>query len=432
MTTISVSPNGEVDDRPPMNQPRPSADSYLKEATERADAELVEGLREIDGAENVRWSIYNVGALKAGEDGFLVKWGTAQLSLENIAATFGAGTYKIRGAYPDGTYAGQRTVTISTRAIGVEQAKEKPATVSTPGVVQGQDIGSLMVMLDERQARREAERETRDRERREFWEKLALTLGPVLAPAILEFLKPKREGVSDLLVGLKGLRELEPANKGNPMKDALDMISTIRELDGDARRAGEKGPWDALTELARSAGPKLGESLQAIGAAMNGPNVGPRMLPPARIGVPAGTLNPLPATVMESASVLPVAGGSGDMMSSPSPTDPDRTSPISTQNPTNGEGMLLTLLPYMRQQLSFLVTKAAKNSDPGLYAELLLDNLPEGVPKGTVGQFLAREDWWSMLQQFDARVEPYQGWFSQLRESIMEEIQGDQNNEQPS
>lgn len=429
MSTVDHAAEALSDDRPPAGQ-LDSVEIYANEQARQSEDDVLAGLRSIDRAEGVMWSIYRLNDPDPSRNGFLTKWGTSMIAMENIRDKFGPGTYRVRGHYPNGTFATQRDVPIAGDAP--RRLPPENNAVATP------DIQTLLVTLDERQARRDAESEARRAADRDFWKNLLAVAVPVALPKLIDLFAPKREGVAEMLAGLKSLRELEgPAERGGGIKSALDIIQSIRELDGGGgSRAGEKGPWDALTELAKSAGPKLGESLQAIGSALASAKSGGAVTSlPMPNGVHAGAPGMSVAPVMGSRFVSTVADVShpNSFMTSttPSPVAEQIGSPILNPKSDSGESendmqvALLALVPMLRSQIDIWVVKAASDSDPELYADLLLDNLPPNVTRDMLRKFLERDDWWSMLQQFDARVAPYIGWFANLRMALLDEDSSD-------
>lgn len=436
MSTVDSAVEVLSDDRPPAGQ-LDSVETYANEQARQSEDDVLAGLRSIDRAEGVMWSIYRLNDPDPSRNGFLTKWGTSMIAMENIRDKFGPGTYRVRGHYPNGTFATQRDVPIAGDAPR-RLPPENNIVAPTP------DIQTLLITLDERQARRDAEAESRRKADSDFWKNLLAVAVPVALPKLIDLFTPKREGVTDMLAGLKALRELEaPAERGGGIKSALDIIQSIRELDGgSSSRAGEKGPWDALTELAKSAGPKLGESLQAIGSALtSAKSAGIGTFSPTPNGVRAGAPGMLAAPVTDSRSVTTVADelrpNDSTNFITPNPVGTVPTSATSSppnSNDTPEEQMqlaLLALVPVLRSQLDVWVVKAASDSDPELYADLLLDNLPPNVTRDMLRKFLERDDWWPMLQQFDARVTPYIGWFANLRNALIEDdsSEGSEKNE---
>jgi hypothetical protein len=77
--------------------------------------------------------------------------------------------------------------------------------------------------------------------------------------------------------------------------------------------------------------------------------------------------------------------------------------------------------PMVKQYVSFLVGKAAKGADPDLYADLVLDNVPETL----VRQFMDDPDPVAKLAVFDARVAQHAEWFRDLGQACMEALNAD-------
>lgn len=101
------------------------------------------------------------------------------------------------------------------------------------------------------------------------------------------------------------------------------------------------------------------------------------------------------------------------------PAMPSQTSPASS--PAAGARAIARpqpqqVNPMFKQYLSFLIGKAAADADPALYADLILDNVPEHL----IRQFLADADPVAKLAAFDARVNQHAEWFRDLGRACME------------
>jgi hypothetical protein len=71
--------------------------------------------------------------------------------------------------------------------------------------------------------------------------------------------------------------------------------------------------------------------------------------------------------------------------------------------------------PVIVHNLKKLIEKAEKDSDPILYAEFILDNVPQNI----IEQYIAREDLIEYLSSFDPRVNDHNEWFIELRDHII-------------
>lgn len=415
-----------LDDRPPATQ-GDDVDQYAVEQGRQTEADVLAGLRAMDRAEGVQWNVYRINDPEESRNGWLAKWGTAQLTYEHIRNKFGPGAYRVRGHYPNGTFATQRDILIAGDA---PMTGKNPVQISevSPAHAPDSSIKDFLLLIQQQDSQRRADEAARRDADRDFWRNLIATTVPAIAPVLVSLLKPAApaSGLKELIEAQVALKGLDPPKKEGGIKDMLETLALLRDFDGESRKGpGEKGIWDALTELAKSAGPKLGTILEAV-QSRAAQSAGGFISSPQPSGVPAGLPVLLPATATGHGSVLPAADESeSTILSSQPPLTGQR--PISqTLSQTNGAEqsdmnlMMIRLLPFLRQQTAFLVQKAARNSEPGLYAELMLDNLPAGVSASALTDFLKRDDWWSLLCNFDANVTPYAGWFEQLRNELID------------
>jgi hypothetical protein len=74
-------------------------------------------------------------------------------------------------------------------------------------------------------------------------------------------------------------------------------------------------------------------------------------------------------------------------------------------------------------RLPMLIAGAQRDTDAGVYAQLVLDQVPE-IYLGPLLEQLQKPDWFNLLVQIDGRVVPLQAWFEQLRAAILEATQG--------
>lgn len=90
-------------------------------------------------------------------------------------------------------------------------------------------------------------------------------------------------------------------------------------------------------------------------------------------------------------------------------------------------------MDWFKKKIEELLQNAAQNKDPELRAEVFLDDLPVFIPESVVKAMLEREDWFEQLTQFDARVLSYHGWFTELRDNILNTFNpdgGDEKNDE--
>jgi hypothetical protein len=70
----------------------------------------------------------------------------------------------------------------------------------------------------------------------------------------------------------------------------------------------------------------------------------------------------------------------------------------------------------LKMFLPMIIAQAAADNDPGTYADMLYDNVP--LPE--IRKWIARPDWFAVLQSLDPRVAPYEKWFTELHDLIVE------------
>lgn len=77
------------------------------------------------------------------------------------------------------------------------------------------------------------------------------------------------------------------------------------------------------------------------------------------------------------------------------------------------------MLAWLKQQLIGLVHQASQGKDPGLYAEVVLDNLPPGADPKQLRMLLAQKTWWETLVSFHPPVQPFKAWFIHCRRELL-------------
>lgn len=72
----------------------------------------------------------------------------------------------------------------------------------------------------------------------------------------------------------------------------------------------------------------------------------------------------------------------------------------------------------IKKYIGILIKGAEKNSEPGMYADLILDQIPEKFVV-ELYNILNGNDWLKTLVGIDARVQKYASWFTNLRNEII-------------
>jgi hypothetical protein len=355
-----------------------SANQYTAQEVADLDREengdLFRGIDEIHSSGAVSFHVYCL--LPPENEGFCRDYPAASFSLEAVQRDYGPGTYRIRVKGPGGKF-----------IPGGGTQKIRAAIVRPP---------SEADEFQKRESEERTRRETREAEERKDARDLRSLLISTLAPLVGNLLIPKQTSVTELIAGLASLKSLQPEPKKEP--DQIEQLAKVMAL---ANKMKGGGGWEDILKEG------LGILKPAIEAQAQAAKIAPPSIP-----------SPVPVTpsITVNGSAPALAGPSAESTASAS-------DPLASQ-PPNAEGdtmlSLARYLPWLRTVVGSNVMQAAKGGDPGLYAEVFLDNLPEGLSAATVAAMLMRPDWFQLLCQLDARAQHYAGWFAKFRESCFE------------
>jgi hypothetical protein len=251
----------------------------------------------------------------------------------------------------------------STTVVIAEEPKRPPQTLMA-AAGPGSSVQDFIALMDAR-AEREGEK----------WLKWAAILSPLLAPALANlFSGTKGTTLTELTTALSNIKQLEGGSKVDQMSEFTKLLELVDRVKGDDKPAGST--WaDIVRDGIREVGPVLGGLVQL------------------RTGHP------------------------------PPPSLPKTDSPPAPQGEATQDNPMLQLLAWFKTQLQGLIYQASMNKDPGLYAEVVLDNLPAGADIKQLHGYLAREDWWAMLTQFSPGVQPYPQWFAECRAELVKGLE---------
>lgn len=374
---------------------------YQDEQEHREDTDVLAGLRELDGSGGVQWRAYRVGDLDQSRNGYVCEVPREMLNMAYLTNKLGPGTYRIEAVSGKGQYLARRTVTIAQDA---QRAASATHSVQVGAAMGAFDMRQFYAEQDAREeARRRREDEERERRRKDRNELLTI-MAPVAAAvlpallgrgngdmaAIITALKPP-----DPLQSIAALKSLMPETK---QENTLDSAFKILDKIGDiGPKEGETGWMDVLKELVKSAGP-------TVGTVIEGAITRATLASPAAGAQPV--LSPNPVTQAPSFN---------------------RAAPaVSAENShSTGDPRMLTLLkllPWLQAQMTVALTRASKGVEPGLMAETLLADLPDGTDPESLLGIIQRPDWFEMLCKADARVRQHHAWFAHMRAALIEEI----------
>lgn len=185
---------------------------------------------------------------------------------------------------------------------------------------------------------------------------------PPAAPAI-----DPMQMITGMVTAMSQLNGMMPRPEASGMDQFIKGIEVAKELAVESS-GGEKGMADVLINMAKEFGQPI---MQMVNK-------------------------------MDSMPAQPVQPGS----QSPTPQLP----PQPVQPTQENDPMFM-----LKMQLKMLVNKAAANADPALYADLILDSMPEAQIREFLGQPNLRE----FLTELNPAVLNYWPWFEQLQAEVL-------------
>lgn len=326
------------------------------------DADEIRALSELDGSGDVRWNIHRT--MPAAGAGWVGVLSTGELSLERIAQEFGVGKYRVKGSRPNGTIAGQRTITIAQVPKSLQAPVVASPTAAPSGIA---DYISLM--------------EAKDKERHANMLQWAAIIGPIATALLPSLFGNKGPTLAEMTATLTNLKALNGGTESQVSK--LEELKQLLEVAQGIGGGNDKG--STWADIARDGVKALGDALPMLAAARI-----PGMTPPPQIAAP-----------VEQVQAQPI---------------PPR--PATAQPQPKVQTPMMQLLGWLKEQLAALTHQASLNKDPNLYADVVLDNLPEVDPT-MLRNMLAGDNWWATLVQFSPGVQPYPQWFAECREALL-------------
>jgi len=183
------------------------------------------------------------------------------------------------------------------------------------------------------------------------------------------------------------------AGGANSLKDFMEMLAFAKELVADGQGGGRSAVDLAAEFLKSPIAGELAEQFKAQRAAL--PNPQTPQTPQTLIASNPPQRAPTPAAQM-------------DALKNPAPEMPDILRSLDQAT-----------LDQLRAQVNFWIGRAQANSDPGLYADLLLDTAPPGM----VEVILARPDVFDLLRFFNPAVDQFRPWFDAMLAFVMDAVE---------
>ncbi len=378
-------------------KPQTATEREMNEQGARERDDDLQTLLGLAGTATTRWRVDRREPYEAR--GYLAYLTNEQLQegVEILRRRWGPGTYYISGRRTDGTFVGHRTIVVAP----LPEA-DRAGTMLIP------QNGAGPVTLEQ-------VRDLIERARPPSWfeqiGQLAASnpaVAAAIAAAVTELVKSlfgrreKGESLADLVLALKGMRELSGGD------DSVKRLTELKELVGVVKEFGGGGgetTGSTFADIAR-------DGLKAL-PALAGLMQGRQPAPPA--AAPPAAAQPL---LEEPQGMVP-----GDVRGIPAASGMAPPDNVPQQSAPVPQGNEMGLLQWLQGFLPSLLHQASRDSDAQLYADLMLDNLPEGVDLEEIRARLSDPAWFKQLQMLQPGVTRYEHWFTRLHASLLEGLQ---------
>ncbi|MDE2020935.1 MAG: hypothetical protein KGJ13_11415, partial [Patescibacteria group bacterium] len=215
---------------------------------------------------------------------------------------------------------------------------------------------------------------------------------------------------------------IEAPNPAHAMKEVMDLfkqgVEFAQTINPTEHSSGMTGILERLLESPLLA--KIADGIQAPAAPKS------LNLPPPRQPVPQGA--PSPAMPIAAPAPLPAAQGQEQVSPLPEASQEEMGGFEETTHipeispsiqPTPQEFMLALqsnpqLQANVNQAIQYLLSRASKGSDPGYYADWVLDNWPPEL----IDVMIEMPDLTNQLQAFVPDIVPHRTWFQSLIDEV--------------
>lgn len=352
------------------------------------DADLMRVLQELDNPDDITWRVTRIWPATPGERGFLDTLTSTELTLQYMRDTYGAGKYHLKGMRSDGTFAKHATVHI---------ARTRNTENKQPAQDQGQKPPAQMGMFEFMTMMRESE--ARSSELMLRW---GAIIAPIAGPLLTALITrpppqlPPMPTMNDFASMAANLKELLKDDKRTPdnTEQLIKLLGVLKDYGPGGEKGGEGSNW---LDFGRDVLDTLKPGLQGLAA---------RLATERKERTQQPTQQRLPPALQVPPAAAPTQ-----------PPSPATTGAQPAATPEGGD--MLQLLNWLKGTLRNLIRQAAANKDPSLYAEVALDNVPQGTDPAKLLEYLNRDDWWEVLSAFVPDVAPYKGWFTEFRDECI-------------
>lgn len=349
------------------------------------EEELALALGEI-GETEVRVQVQKT--LPKDEAGACSTYSAQEFSIERVRDDWGGGTYILYFRLPNGQLKTKRRISILARKTPPTPPDRTAEIIAALKDGGGKDNTALILQLMQAQQKSTAD----------------MMIAMMTAQAAN---KTAPMGVAEIVALITGISQL---NKGGGNdSSAVDLLLKGVKLSKELSGGGDGEGPGILSQIAEVAGPLL----QKLGERNNAP---PTVQNPVQVQARALQRGP-------DVSTSPLAQTRNEVQETPLQTEAsDKTSGADNGEIPEGENVNLDLLIWLRAQVKTLLQKAEGDRDPALWADVFLDDLPEGITADLVEQQLTDPDAMQKLAMLDRRIVTYEDWFLEFRNAVLERI----------
>jgi hypothetical protein len=309
-------------------------------------------------------NVYREAVRPGGPEAFLGKWAAAEFTLEDLKARYGGGTFRVRGYRPrrEGESGPNNMRLFVNERVLIEQAKDDLPSLAVTPRNDPDMLGAIRLMI-----------EANNENTRRILEAMAASrAAPISEDAILD----KLAKYKTLFGGNDG--GFSPDRMIGFLTSVVGAATGMKELVGDS--AGkETNELDILGKAIDKFGEPIAEAIANFAGK-------PRAALPAPTGATVRPPNTHPAQSPQH-----------HIQPQPQPQQPE-------------EDVNIIFRTMVAGHLKTLCAKAAAQGDPVLYAELIVDEVPEDK----LQELLGVPDWFDKLCAIEPNVRNYPAWFGEL------------------
>jgi hypothetical protein len=411
----------------------------LAEEQQLEQLDVLEGLRQMQTADPIRWKIYRYGHEESKYNGYLGELPTTSLTQETLRKKFGGGQYRVRGIFTSGKYATQRQISIAGESILFIPETTNAAAHMQPNAPF--NLSEYMTAQEQRdEKRREADQrradeeerraERRSKENRDF----ILAIGAVVAPVVTALVSraspapvvPQAVDIAGLVTALR--KDTPTENPISGMKGMLEVMTMMKELmPGGGGDAG----GSELAEIIKAVAPVATPVMQAL--AQRQPQAAPGRTPPRTSDPTQQPSKPAPVTieatpVVAQRPVVAPAQPAGERPTMMQASGPSQNSGVDLSAPSQPmTSQEQTMFAQLKPQVDTLVQMARDGQDAVAVGEMFYDQF--------LGTTAVTDDMYDQLCElfenpktidrlslFNVGVKEFRPWFETLQATIIKKI----------